>query len=193
LAGARMRSSISTMAVMPAARTTPGFGSLNAPAPDSEFGGHECRVLLDRLAADEQDGTSNPYPPASLIDAAVPASGKKERCRIIGSSTLEVTGLRQTTRHKQCRRASRTWNFPDTQKWLIWHSPQRTTAPSILRRPSPIFSGNTRAMDSRDMIAQRRLRDCELRREVVVKAAGLNGASGLNVARRHGLVAHFPE
>lgn len=30
------------------------------------------------LAADEQDGTSNPYPPASLIDAAVPASGKKE-------------------------------------------------------------------------------------------------------------------
>jgi hypothetical protein len=42
-------------------------------------------------------------------------------------------------------------------------------------------------------LAQRHLRDRELRREVVVKAAGLGGASGLNVARRHGLLAHFPE
>src|SRR5260370_39265125 len=40
--------------------------------------GTNSRALLDWLAADEQDGTSNPYPPANLIDAAVPASGKKE-------------------------------------------------------------------------------------------------------------------
>ena len=36
----------------------------------------------------------------------------------------------------------------------------------------------------RHNLAQRHLRDRELRREVVVKAAGLGGASGLNVARR---------
>jgi hypothetical protein len=33
----------------------------------------------------------------------------------------------------------------------------------------------------------------EVSREVVVKAAGLGGASDLNVARRHRLVARFPE
>ena len=27
----------------------------------------------------------------------------------------------------------------------------------------------------------------------LIRSAGLGGASGLNVARRHGLVAHFPE
>ena len=32
-----------------------------------------------------------------------------------------------------------------------------------------------------------------LRREVVVKAAWPSGASSLDVARRHGLVAYFPE
>lgn len=34
--------------------------------------------MLGWLGVDEQDGTSNPYPPRNLIDAAMSASGKKE-------------------------------------------------------------------------------------------------------------------
>ena len=54
------------------------------------------------------------------------------------------------------------------------------------------FGGTARLVERR-ALPRKLFRDRELRREVVVKAAGLGGASGLNVARRHGLVAHFPE
>src|ERR1700722_15086347 len=70
---------------------------------------------------------------------------------------------------------------------------KKVAANSLQRRGG----GRENFVKARDLLrrrlAQRRLRDRELGREVVVKAAGLGAASGLNVARRHRLVAHVPE
>jgi hypothetical protein len=71
-----------------------------------------------------------------------------------------------------------------------------STAPSVqLSEMKPLLKGfgGTARLVERRALPRKLFRDRELRREVVVKAAGLGGASGLNVARRHGLVAHFPE